>query len=311
MIIFKSQYIYLLFTLKNMFRTKQIYLPLLIIISFFLTSCISNGSKFIKNPEITEIRDFELVEVKDSFLTLTVTSIIKNENRIGGTVNKIMADIFIDGVKVGHIDEEKDFHINPNDTTFLTIPAKINLAQFSQLFPVLVESDSAVLQIKGLFSVDAIVSSIEFNRKTEKKIPIQSELNKVFSSNLSENAVKVEKIRVKNISISETNLDVDLRIKNSFSIDYYLQTATSEFFFPNKEEPFGSWSSNASILVKANETKQINGSSKIINRNALLQSISMVFSEKEAIIKGRAKIDINTYIFEFPFTQKIKLKTIL
>ena len=195
---------------------KQIPIFLPIIISFYISSCISNGPKFIKNPEITEIRDFELVEVKDSFLTLTVTSIIKNENRIGGTVNKIMADIFIDGVKVGYIDEEKDFHINPNDTTFLTIPAKINLAQFSQLFPVLVESDSAVLQIKGLFSVDAIVSSIEFNRRTEKKIPIQSELNKVFSSNLSENAVKVEKIRVKNISISETNLDVDLRIKNSF-----------------------------------------------------------------------------------------------
>jgi hypothetical protein len=242
-------------------------------------------------------------------LTLTVTSIINNENQIGATINKINADLFIDGVRIGLIQEEGSYKLNGNDTTRLTFPARINLAQFSQIFPTLMKQDSATVQIKGIFTIDAILSSLKFNRTTEKRMPIKSELDKVLSNKFNEDAMSVNNIKLKNVSLSETNLQIDISVKNDFLIDFQLEKVDCDLFFPKQNEAFGEWSNTeASILVKAGENKNILGDTKILNKSALLQSMSMIFNKKEVIVKGKTTVNINTYIFEFPFNQKVELK---
>jgi LEA14-like dessication related protein len=111
---------------------------------------------------VTDIR-FKSFSVPETSISFYVDLDIDNDNFVGATLNKVEADIYVDGDFFGTTYSEEDFEIGANEVSPITVVLKISNVPISALSKNSVEVQligTAYLKV-GLFTFEVPIDKVE------------------------------------------------------------------------------------------------------------------------------------------------------
>lgn len=276
---------------------------ILALLSFmFPKSCI-----IIKDAEISEIRRVEFVNHTDSSMLLCVVATIRNLNKLGATLSKSEGNIYIDQYKIGKFSQTDNQKIRANDTSTLILKLEVNTADTRTWLPALLKKDSAIISVKGFYWLKfGVLPGIKLKQTNEKTIVVREELQKLLRDQLAK-CIKIRSITPADIKLSETTLRLNLDFRNPFPLQFKIDSIKIDLFFHADKPSIGTWQMKEPIQVPPLQTKKIEGTAIIDNKNTITQGISVIFGNREILAKGTAKIQFEDAILDIPIEQIQKL----
>lgn len=297
---------------SNMTKRLGIILITFMVLSLLLAAFLLLNEKGTKTPEIIAIQEVIFEEIQDNNLGVRVKLLLKNPNQIDMTLTNIDAQVFIEDENIGVVREDKRHRLNGKEITTLSLSSQIDISKFAGIFPSLLNKDKTNLVVKGIFGVDAIVKDIQFKRATDKQISVRPLLNKIITSKIRHNGIKLEKITPKSIGLFSTSFYLGIEIRNDFGVEYEVNTIDCDLFLPDSNSAFGKWQYNGNRLTVEPNTKQsLSGEIIMANDSVLVGLTGAVLGADGILAKCNTDIKMAQFFFSIPFEKLTSIENII
>ncbi len=285
----------------TMHRPQWTSFLLMMLGSFILfTGCI-------KDPELISLEGMDFIKQDSATVWTTITGKVKNPNRIGGKVKRIKAKISIEGKAVGRIDTAESIKMKARNTQSIALPAEIDLAAFSSLFPVIMAHDSIGVEVDGVYHISLGIATTKIKSKTKTVMPLRQEIQNLIAQKLNKDAFQIKRIKLDGMGIGASHWEMKIVLKNDLGIDYALDSVALALFFPDEEAAFGAWELEEAISIPAGSSETITAKVAINNIRVMQQLAFNLFSAKEIKIVGNSHIHLGGYPFIIPLDQTVPL----
>lgn len=264
-----------------------------------------------KDPGLQEISDVRFESVKDSILFARIAVVVHNPNGMGVSIRSQEADVYIEGMNVGKTKSGQAFKLKGKDTTSIVLDSEINLNTFAKIFPGILKQESALVSVDGRYSVDAGISAIKIRSKTESRVNVRQELDRLLSRSLSEQGIRVKKITPRKMGIDSTSMAIELAVANQFPFEYELTELDFDLFFGNSKQPFGKWKLSEPVAVAAKSSELLKGQVDVRNTSVFSSGLGGIFGKKTVRATGEASLSIAGKAFRIPLDQEIPLSSAL
>ena len=117
-------------------------IPLFLLCSMLCCLCIS----CVKDPELVEIQDIQFEDLDGDKLLVVITSVLKNPNAVGGTVDGVDADVYFADKKVGTIKDSHQFKLKKRQASAIPFKTRFYMDSLAGYFDQLMEEEEVAVE---------------------------------------------------------------------------------------------------------------------------------------------------------------------
>lgn len=259
----------------------------------------------MKDPQITSISDFEILERKDSVLFVSLTANIENPNKINITASDLNYQISIEDKEIGSGSVIKEFTLPANAETSVKNDLALNIPNLLNSIDLILENDSFPADISMQFKISPL--GIKINKRSEIYFKAD-ELTKNLSGDLIKESLQVKGLKIKEIKPQSTLLRVKFNFDNKFPLEYRLDTLSVTVFDTEKKEALlGHALHTETILFPAKENTNFGINVRIKNLNTGFALLKKVFTkDKSFFMQGYVVVNFEQQSFRVPISQTIE-----
>jgi len=269
-----------------------------------------------QKPEFIGIDNVSVLGLKDTVMQLKMDYIVYNPNNVKTKLRQSHMNLYYNDTIVGKGFLDQQIKLSPNDTVRVPVQCKISLAKLSRFYPQLLQSDSAVFNIRGESKIGFLLNS--FTIVIDDKIYLNTK--KLIQDEINKNLGGAENFKIKTVAInslptlSKTNFKVQIESKNNLPFDYKIEDMRLLFYLDTKGAALAQWKLEYPIMQRSDQASTISVAVSVDNFTTLKQTkLSWLIKKKvNFIVIGKAQIKISGYTFDVPINDKmaIDLKTL-
>ena len=192
------------------------------------------------------------------------------------------------------------------DVATIPFTLDLNLPTLSDLMPEIMDKYWVNVRTEGVYKVKLGPSSINLRRTVEDELDINDQFQDFTSSQL-ENAIMFERVRLGGVGMSQTNIDLDIKINNPFSVPIQLNATDIDLFFDPNGQAFGRWEYDQTTEIGANSIIRLDAEVDLNNKNTILEAAKNLFGDRRVYARGTANIEFGGYPFDIKITQDVAL----
>jgi hypothetical protein len=181
-------------------------------------------------------------------------------------------------------------------------------------------ADSLYQDLKEILFRDSIQFKVEIsgnftflkiNSSTELQTWIKTKdlLDALITNSMGDEGMKLEKIKLKNISVQQTCFDASFRFKNKLPFDILLKEIRCGVYADKAlKTKVADWAFPVQKLIKINENELIEGAANVNNVNSALSGITKVLKGfLDYYINGHVLVSVDGREIKIPLKQHFKL----
>lgn len=251
-------------------------------------------------PEIIDVTDIKILELKSDSLKLNIYVLALNKNDSDVDIDDVYLNLMINNDIIGSALSDGEISIEKFDTSTVSFYANLNTLKTIELASE--KKDTINLRLKGEVTADLGLISIPVKVDLKHKFDLQKKLTETIEKDTKNNKLlKVGAARLKSLSLGNSTVEVEFKLTNPYGIDILLKDYPSQIFINENKSGEGNITKEI-LLQKENSTA--NGSVKYELNN--VKTISSLFGsilkrKLEYRTGGTIKLEILGYNIQFPF----------
>jgi LEA14-like dessication related protein len=272
---------------------------------FFAANTLFCTSKGIA-PEIKDITDIKILELRSDSLTLNINVIALNENDSDIEIYDICLSLIIDSDTIGSAYRNEKVRLKKFDTSTVSLSAILNTPKVIDFASV--NKNTAKLKFIGDLTADLGLFKLPVGVELEHKFDIQRKITETVESDTRKNKlIKVEAAKLKSVGLDNSTVEIEFAINNPYGVDFLLKDYPSQIYI--NENKSGDGNIESEILLEK-EAMIVKGS--IVYMLSNLETISSLLG---SVIKrklnyqtsGTLHLEVLGYNIKFPFNFKGEL----
>jgi LEA14-like dessication related protein len=272
---------------------------------FFVANTFLCSPKGIA-PEIRDITNIKILELKSDSLQLDINVLVLNKNDTDVEIDNIHMILIIDKDTIGSASRNEEIKIKRFDTSTVSFFANLNTIKTIEIASD--KKDTINLKLKGEVTADLGLIKIPVEVELDHKFDLQKKLTETVESDTKKNRLlKVEAAKLKYLSLGNSTVEVEFRLNNPYDIDIVLKNYPSQIYI--NENKSGDGNIDSEILLKKKESI-VNGSVFYVLSNFKTISSLLGSITKRKIdyrTSGILHLEVLGYNIKFPFNFKGEL----
>jgi len=274
-------------------------------IALCLLCIIPASCQLVKVPVCESVDSFNVESFKDGKIHARISVRIKNENWFSFSGDSLEMKILRNNTVIGKGNGIKEVDFKSNASTSLPMTIELYADSLQDDLNTLLHRDSMDIQvvISGQFSRLGILKTAEVNTR----IPIKQLFNSLLSSSLSNEAMRINSIRILQTDMTNTTLGFDVLYVNTLPFDITLKNLDFGFFSDSKlTDEIGRCSNTVNKLIQQSDSTTMVGEAELSNMKAAQSGLFKVMtggsSWVDYYMNGIAYVEVDTYPIEVPAT---------
>ena len=261
----------------------------------------------VKEPTLISINDVRLNQVIDDQLILEIDISLFNNNPFGGKITKSEMEIFIDEHFIGIAKSYETFELKSKRKSNVTIDMQIPLNELDEIFEKYMSiKESSEITMDGIYSIAFGSRNLKLKSKSTHTINLITEFLKIFETTLKDSGIQISGIWPKKISISNSEFELKVNMKNPFPIEYELLECKLDILVTKSQKKIGTWVMIEPQTIGAKRKKEIIGVTKISNISVLSQLKNILVSRNlNMTVTGAVQVKFSGKIFAIPIHYKL------
>jgi LEA14-like dessication related protein len=262
----------------------------------------------IKYPEFQSIDQFQLLTVDNGICNAAVDFNVYNPNWFSFKGKDLHAEVFYKGSLVAIGSQDSDFNLPKKESSNISMNIDFFLDSLKDELRSFLMKDSIDFSVKisGKFTV--------FNISKEMELPLKLSsaefVDKMITEMMSEDGVKTEVLKLKEIGVEYSLFDVGFRFSNKLPFDLKVKEVRSSVYADaSLNQKVADWLIKSSLKIKEGETGLIEGEARINNaKSAFTGLIKVMSGNLDYYLNGYVLIEIDDREIQIPLRQHFKVK---
>jgi LEA14-like dessication related protein len=258
-------------------------------------------------PKFSGIGEFEILDFSDGKLKANAVLKIQNDNWFSYAGKGLQFKIYFKDHLVAKGQSDESFRFEKKSENLLPIHADFFADSLYQDLKEILFRDSIQfkVEISGNFTFLKINSSTEL----QTWIKTKDLLDALITNSMGDEGMKLEKIKLKNISVQQTCFDASFRFKNKLPFDILLKEIRCGVYADKAlKTKVADWAFPVQKLIKINENELIEGAANVNNVNSALSGITKVLKGfLDYYINGHVLVSVDGREIKIPLKQHFKL----
>ncbi len=257
-------------------------------------------------PEIIDLKDIEILELKSDSIKLNINVLALNKNDSDLEIIDVNLKLMIEDNLIGTAIRTEEITMEKFDTSSIKFYANLNTLKAVELYSE--KKDTVHLRLKGEVTADLGLITIPVKVDLKHKFDLQRKITETIENDTkSNNLLKVGAAKIESIGLNNSIVEVEFKLINPYEIDILLTDYPSHIFINDNKSGDGNISSE--ILLQR-EKSVAYGS--VIYKLSNFKTISSLFG---SILKGKLVyrtsgmlyLVVLGYNIQFPFNFKGEL----
>ena len=277
----------------------------LAVVLFFALNLFICSPKGIA-PEIKDISDIRILELKSDSLKLDIAVLALNKNDSDVEIDNIFLKLIIDKDTIGSAFTNEEIVMKRFEISTVSFIANLNTPKAIEIAAK--KKDIINLRMKGEVTANLGLFSMLAEVELEYKFDFKKKLTEIVESDAESNKlIKVKAAKLKSLDLGNSKIEIDFILTNPYDIDITLKSYSSQIYINENEAGKGNLDSEISLK---NKKSVVNGS--VIYTMSNFKTISSLLGsmlKRKLYYRtgGILQLEVLGYNIQFPFNLKGEL----
>ena len=257
-------------------------------------------------PEIIDITDINILELKSDSLKVNISVLALNKNNSDLKINDLHLDLMIDNEIIGTAIRCEEITMKKFDTSSVKFYASLSTLKAVELSSE--KKDTVNLGLKGEVTADLGLISIPVEVELKHKFDLQKILTETIEKDTKNSKLlEVVTAKLESLRLDNSIVKVEFKLINPYKIDILLKDYPSQIFINEKKSGEGNITGEI-LLKKGNSTADGSVIYELNNFKTISTLFGSILKRKlEYSTSGILQLEVLGYNIQFPFNFKGEL----
>jgi len=257
-------------------------------------------------PEIIDVTDIKILELKSDSIKLNINVLALNRNESDVDIDNVYLNLMTDDDIIGSALNTEKTTMEKFDTSSVSFHANLNTLKAIELASE--KKDTINLRLKGELNADLGLISIPVKVDLKHKFDLKKKLAETVENDTRSNKLlKVGAAKLKSLGLANSTVEVDFKLTNPYGIDILLKDYPSQIFINENNSGEGNITTEI-LLQKENSTSEGSVIYELKNFKTISSLFGSILKRKlEYRTAGIIRLEVLGYNIQFPFNFKGEL----
>lgn len=251
-------------------------------------------------PEIIDVTEIKILELKSDSLKLNINVLALNKNDSDIDIDNVYLNLMIDNDIIGSALSAEEIRMKKFDTSTVSFYANLNTLKAIEIASE--KKDTINLRLKGEVTADLGLISIPAEVDLKHKFNLQKKISETVENDTKRNKLlKIGAAKLKSLGLANSTVEVEFKLTNPYGIDILLKDYPSQIYI--NEDKSGEGNITTEILL---QKENLTAEGSVIYELKNVKTISSLFGsilkrKLEYRTGGIIKLEVLGYNIQFPF----------